>query len=200
MAFTLNTSAFARALKDRVELVKKDGIEQLNKQAGEVAFKAAKLSPKANRAAIRAGLMNDFQAAKLINVFRATGGFGASFRQVPKWLAAMGTGAPLRGDALGAAAKRLVASAESSAKYIAVGFLKIAKEFGKNVNTKGISDKGLHQKSNGQKASIGKPIARLENFARGAGPVATEALQQSIDLVAADMAAHDAPKIFKHWR
>jgi hypothetical protein len=120
--------------------------------------------------------------------------------QVPKFLAKIPrNGKPLFGKKLIDVAHRLVNRKKSSAAYIAAGFIRAARDFGKTVTMR-LSEKGNAARGGGVKATAMLLEATITNASTGAEKVAGPALQQAVDSVVADMTKHMANQLEKRWR
>ena len=222
--FTLDLREFQTAMTRRVDEFHKDAAAELNKRAGDVAFRAIKFTPKTSQAKIDAelkgskdrGIMmpsgkrstnkkskfKEFKmtglAYKLVNYYRKHGRLPRG--QVPKKMAeGLGTGKPLFGDALIKWASFLVKRKKSSAAYIAAGFIRAAQDFGKTVRMR-LSTKGKAFEGEGIKATFALLEATIINASTGAEEVAGPALQQAVDSVVGDMTRHMANQLEKRWQ
>lgn len=220
---TLDSRAFSKAVAAYIPLASRDAADVLNSKAGDVCLKAvdkvkradaAKMDAKLKRSSNRGVMLKsgrrsrnkktsfqEFQASKyvyaVINFYRRHG-------YMPKW--ALGvmpkkiaqTGAALTGDAMSAVARQFVNAKKSSIGYIAVGFIMVAKFFGKSVTTK-VSDEGWAGSSTGKKATARDLTAVMINFSRGAhlAPRVEEAIQDSMYEVTDDLLTHLSTKLQK---
>jgi len=221
--FTLDLREFQTAMTRRVDEFHKDAAAELNKRAGDVAFRAIKWTPKTLPAKIDSemkasknrGIMlpsgkrstnkkSTFQefkmtglAYKLVNYYRKHGRMPRG--QVPKFLAKLRKGKPLFGKKLIDVAHELVNRKKSSAAYIAAGFIRAARDFGKTVTMR-LSKKGKAWRGRGVKATAMLLEATIINASTGAEKVAGPALQRAVDSVVADMTKHMADQLEKRWR
>ena len=213
--FTLDLREFQTAMTRRVDEFHKDAAAELNKRAGDVCLRAIKLTPKTSQAKIDSEMKasrnrgivlpsgkrstnkkSTFQEFKmtglayaLVNYYRKTGRMPRG--QVPKFLAKLGKGKPLFGKTLIDVAHKLVNRKKSSAAYIAAGFIRAARDFGKTVTMR-LSEKGNAARGGGVKATAMLLEATITNASTGAEKVAGPALQQAVDSVVADMTKHMA--------
>jgi hypothetical protein len=225
---TLDLREFQAAMTRRVNEFHKDAAAELNKRAGDVCLRAIKLTPKTSQAKIEAELTREkpgSEGAKiyknqygtfsrkssrsknafhltgmafaLVNYYRKHGRLPRS--QTPKFLRALGTGKPLFGQQLINVGRRLVKSKKSSTAYIAAGFIRAARHFGKTVTMR-LSEKGKAADGEGIKATATLLEATIINASTGAEKVAGPALQQAVDSVVADMKKHMAQQLEKRWR
>ena len=221
--FTLDLREFQTAMTRRVDEFHKDAAAELNKRAGDVCLRAIKLTPKTSQAKIDSEMKasrnrgivlpsgkrstnkkSTFQEFKmtglayaLVNYYRKTGRMPRG--QVPKFLAKLGKGKPLFGKTLIDVAHKLVNRKKSSAAYIAAGFIRAAREFGKTVTMR-LSEKGNAARGGGVKATAMLLEATITNASTGAEKVAGPALQQAVDSVVADMTKHMAKQLEKRWQ
>lgn len=221
--FTLDLREFQTAMTRRVDEFHKDAATELNKRARDVCLRAIKLTPKTSQAKIDSEMKasrnrgivlpsgkrstnkkSTFQEFKmtglayaLVNYYRKTGRMPRG--QVPKFLAKLGKGKPLFGKTLIAVAHELVNRKKSSAAYIAAGFIRAARDFGKTVTMR-LSEKGNAARGGGVKATAMLLEATITNASTGAEKVAGPALQQAVDSVVADMTKHMANQLEKRWR
>lgn len=221
--FTLDLREFQTAMTRRVDEFHKDAAAELNKRAGDVCLRAIKLTPKTSQAKIDSEMKasrnrgivlpsgkrstnkkSTFQEFKmtglayaLVNYYRKTGRMPRG--QVPKFLARLGKGKPLFGKTLIDVAHKLVNRKKSSAAYIAAGFIRAARDFGKTVTMR-LSEKGNAARGGGVKATAILLEATITNASTGAEKVAGPALQQAVDSVVADMTKHMANQLEKRWR
>ena len=136
-------------------------------------------------------------AYALVNYYRKHGRLPRG--QAPKKMArSLGTGKPLFGDELIKWASFLVKRKKSSAAYIAAGFIRAARDFGKTVTGR-VSDKGYAAESEGIKAVTNVLEATIINASTGAYKVAGPAVQQALDSVTNDMVNHMAKQLEKRW-
>ena len=225
---TLDLREFQTAMTRRVNEFGKDAAAELNKRAGDVCLRAIKLTPKTSQAKIEDELTREkpgSEGAKiyknqygtfsrkstrsknafhltglafaLVNYYRKTGRMPRG--QVPKFLASLGTGKPLFGQQLINVGRSLVKRKKSSAAYIAAGFIRAAKDFGKTVTMR-LSEKGNAARGGGVKATAKLLEATITNASTGAEKVAGPALQQALDSVVADMTKHMANQLEKRWQ
>ncbi len=196
-----SANAFAKQMTDRVRLLGKEAAKELNKRAGNVAFRSAGFTPKTAKSRIASEMKtmvmtDDGHMARfeylVINHFLRTGKFPGKRAWTPLWTRKPATGARMHDLRIA-----LEQKAQSTRAYIAAGFLKIASDFGRAVKTKGLSSKGLVGKSGGTLASPGKLVAVLENMARGAEEVGLPAIQKALDVEASDMAANTMEELCK---
>ena len=221
--FTLDLREFQTAMTRRVDEFHKDAAAELNKRAGDVCLRAIKLTPKTSQAKIDSEMKasrnrgivlpsgkrstnkkSTFQEFKmtglayaLVNYYRKTGRMPRG--QVPKFLAKLGKGKPLFGKTLIDVAHKLVNRKKSSAAYIAAGFIRAARDFGKTVTMR-LSEKGNAARGGGVKATAMLLEATITNASTGAEKVAGPALQQALDSVVADMTKHMAKQLEKRWQ
>ena len=221
--FTLDLREFQTAMTRRVDEFHKDAAAELNKRAGDVCLRAIKLTPKTSQAKIDSEMKasrnrgivlpsgkrstnkkSTFQEFKmtglayaLVNYYRKTGRMPRG--QVPKFLAKLGKGKPLFGKTLIDVAHKLVNRKKSSAAYIAAGFIRAARDFGKTVTMR-LSEKGNAARGGGVKATAMLLEATITNASTGAEKVAGPALQQAVDSVVADMTKHMAKQLEKRWQ
>ena len=221
--FTLDLREFQTAMTRRVDEFHKDAAAELNKRAGDVCLRAIKLTPKTSQAKIDSEMKasrnrgivlpsgkrstnkkSTFQEFKmtglayaLVNYYRKTGRMPRG--QVPKFLARLGKGKPLFGKTLIDVAHKLVNRKKSSAAYIAAGFIRAARDFGKTVTMR-LSEKGNAARGGGVKATAMLLEATITNASTGAEKVAGPALQQAVDSVVADMTKHMANQLEKRWQ
>ena len=221
--FTLDLREFQTAMTRRVDEFHKDAAAELNKRAGDVCLRAIKLTPKTSQAKIDSEMKasrnrgivlpsgkrstnkkSTFQEFKmtglayaLVNYYRKTGRMPRG--QVPKFLAKLGKGKPLFGKTLIDVAHKLVNRKKSSAAYIAAGFIRAARDFGKTVAMR-LSEKGNAARGGGVKATAMLLEATITNASTGAEKVAGPALQQALDSVVADMTKHMAKQLEKRWQ
>ena len=221
--FTLDLREFQTAMTRRVDEFHKDAAAELNKRAGDVCLRAIKLTPKTSQAKIDSEMKasrnrgivlpsgkrstnkkSTFQEFKmtglayaLVNYYRKTGRMPRG--QVPKFLAKLGKGKPLFGQQLINVAASLVKRKKSSAAYIAAGFIRAARDFGKTVTMR-LSEKGNAALGGGVKATAMLLEATITNASTGAEKVAGPALQQAVDSVVADMTKHMANQLEKRWQ
>ena len=221
--FTLDLREFQTAMTRRVDEFHKDAATELNKRAGDVCLRAIKLTPKTSQAKIDSEMKasrnrgivlpsgkrstnkkSTFQEFKmtglayaLVNYYRKTGRMPRG--QVPKFLAKLGKGKPLFGKTLIDVAHKLVNRKKSSAAYIAAGFIRAARDFGKTVTMR-LSEKGNAARGGGVKATAMLLEATITNASTGAEKVAGPALQQALDSVVADMTKHMAKQLEKRWQ
>jgi len=226
--FTLDLREFQTAMTRRVDEFHKDAAAELNKRAGDVCLRAIKLTPKTSQAKIEAELTKEkpgSEGAKiyknqygtfsrkstrsknafhltgmafaLVNYYRKHGRLPRS--QTPKFLRTLGTGKRLFGQQLINVGRRLVKSKKSSTAYIAAGFIRAARDFGKTVTMR-LSEKGKAADGKGIKATATLLEATIINASTGAEKVAGPALQQAVDSVVADMKKHMAKQIEKRWQ
>ena len=225
---TLDLREFQAAMTRRVNEFHKDAAAELNKRAGDVCLRAIKLTPKTSQAKIEAELTREkpgSEGAKiyknqygtfsrkstrsknafhltgmafaLVNYYRKHGRLPRS--QTPKFLRTLGTGKPLFGQQLINVGRRLVKSKKSSTAYIAAGFIRAARHFGKTVTMR-LSEKGKAADGKGIKATATLLEATIINASTGAEEVAGPALQQAVDSVVADMKKHMAQQLEKRWK
>lgn len=221
--FTLDLREFQTAMTRRVDEFHKDAATELNKRAGDVCLRAIKLTPKTSQAKIDSEMKasrnrgivlpsgkrstnkkSTFQEFKmtglayaLVNYYRKTGRMPRG--QVPKFLAKLGKGKPLFGKTLIDVAHKLVNRKKSSAAYIAAGFIRAARDFGKTVTMR-LSEKGNAARGGGVKATAMLLEATITNASTGAEKVAGPALQQALDSVVADMTKHMEKQLEKRWQ
>ena len=221
--FTLDLREFQTAMTRRVDEFHKDAATELNKRAGDVCLRAIKLTPKTSQAKIDSEMKasrnrgivlpsgkrstnkkSTFQEFKmtglayaLVNYYRKTGRMPRG--QVPKFLAKLGKGKPLFGKTLRDVAHKLVNRKKSSAAYIAAGFIRAARDFGKTVTMR-LSEKGNAARGGGVKATAMLLEATIINASTGAEKVAGPALQQALDSVVDDMTKHMAKQLEKRLR
>lgn len=221
--FTLDLREFQTAMTRRVDEFHKDAATELNKRAGDVCLRAIKLTPKTSQAKIDSEMKasrnrgivlpsgkrstnkkSTFQEFKmtglayaLVNYYRKTGRMPRG--QVPKFLDRLGKGKPLFGKTLIDVAHKLVNRKKSSAAYIAAGFIRAARDFGKTVTMR-LSEKGNAARGGGVKATAMLLEATITNASTGAEKVAGPALQQAVDSVVADMTKHMANQLEKRWQ
>ena len=221
--FTLDLREFQTAMTRRVDEFHKDAATELNKRAGDVCLRAIKLTPKTSQAKIDSEMKasrnrgivlpsgkrstnkkSTFQEFKmtglayaLVNYYRKTGRMPRG--QVPKFLAKLGKGKPLFGKTLIDVAHKLVNRKKSSAAYIAAGFIRAARDFGKTVTMR-LSEKGNAARGGGVKATAMLLEATITNASTGAEKVAGPALQQAVDSVVADMTKHMEKQLEKRWQ
>ena len=221
--FTLDLREFQTAMTRRVDEFHKDAATELNKRAGDVCLRAIKLTPKTSQAKIDSEMKasrnrgivlpsgkrstnkkSTFQEFKmtglayaLVNYYRKTGRMPRG--QVPKFLAKLGKGKPLFGKTLIDVAHKLVNRKKSSAAYIAAGFIRAARDFGKTVTMR-LSEKGNAARGGGVKATAMLLEATIINASTGAEKVAGPALQQALDSVVDDMTKHMAKQLEKRLR
>ena len=221
--FTLDLREFQTAMTRRVDEFHKDAATELNKRAGDVCLRAIKLTPKTLQAKIDSEMKasknrgivlpsgkrstnkkSTFQEFKmtglayaLVNYYRKTGRMPRG--QVPKFLAKLGKGKPLFGKTLIDVAHKLVNRKKSSAAYIAAGFIRAARDFGKTVTMR-LSEKGNAARGGGVKATAMLLEATIINASTGAEKVAGPALQQALDSVVDDMTKHMAKQLEKRLR
>ena len=221
--FTLDLREFQTAMTRRVDEFHKDAAAELNKRAGDVCLRAIKLTPKTSQAKIDSEMKasrnrgivlpsgkrstnkkSTFQEFKmtglayaLVNYYRKTGRMPRG--QVPKFLAKLGKGKPLFGKTLIDVAHKLVNRKKSSAAYIAAGFIRAARDFGKTVTMR-LSEKGNAARGGGVKATAMLLEATITNASTGAEKVAGPALQQAVDSVVADMTKHMEKQLEKRWQ
>ena len=221
--FTLDLREFQTAMTRRVDEFHKDAATELNKRAGDVCLRAIKLTPKTLQAKIDSEMKasknrgivlpsgkrstnkkSTFQEFKmtglayaLVNYYRKTGRMPRG--QVPKFLAKLGKGKPLFGKTLIDVAHKLVNRKKSSAAYIAAGFIRAARDFGKTVTMR-LSEKGNAARGGGVKATAMLLEATITNASTGAEKVAGPALQQAVDSVVADMTKHMEKQLEKRWQ
>ena len=221
--FTLDLREFQTAMTRRVDEFHKDAAAELNKRAGDVCLRAIKLTPKTSQAKIDSEMKasrnrgialpsgkrstnkkSTFQEFKmtglayaLVNYYRKTGRMPRG--QVPKFLAKLGKGKPLFGQQLINVAASLVKRKKPSAAYIAAGFSRAARDFGKTVTMR-LSEKGNAARGGGVKATAMLLQATITNASTGAELVAGPALQQAVDSVVADMTKHMAKQLEKRWQ
>lgn len=221
--FTLDLREFQTAMTRRVDEFHKDAAAELNKRAGDVCLRAIKLTPKTSQAKIDSEMKasrnrgivlpsgkrstnkkSTFQEFKmtglayaLVNYYRKTGRMPRG--QVPKFLARLGKGKSLFGKTLIDVAHKLVNRKKSSAAYIAAGFIRAARDFGKTVTMR-LSEKGNAARGGGVKATAMLLEATITNASTGAEKVAGPALQQAVDSVVADMTKHMEKQLEKRWQ
>ena len=221
--FTLDLREFQTAMTRRVDEFHKDAAAELNKRAGDVCLRAIKLTPKTSQAKIDSEMKasrnrgivlpsgkrstnkkSTFQEFKmtglayaLVNYYRKTGRMPRG--QVPKFLAKLGKGKPLFGKTLIDVAHKLVNRKKSSAAYIAAGFIRAARDFGKTVTMR-LSEKGNAARGGGVKATAMLLEATITNASTGAEKVAGPALQQAVDSVVADLTKHMEKQLEKRWQ
>jgi hypothetical protein len=221
--FTLDLREFQTAMTRRVDEFHKDAAAELNKRAGDVCLRAIKLTPKTSQAKIDSEMKasknrgiampsgkrstnkkSTFQEFKmtglayaLVNYYRKNGRLPRG--QTPKFLAKLGKGKPLFGKTLIDVARKLVNRKKSSAAYIAAGFIRAARDFGKTVTMR-LSEKGNAARGGGVKATAMLLEATITNASTGAEKVAGPALQQAVDSVVADMTKHMAKQLEKRWQ
>jgi hypothetical protein len=218
---SLDTKGFAATLKTYMQLTRKDISEVLNSRAGDVAYRAEKFQPRADAgkmdALLKVGGKNSpgtlksgkqsknkrnqtFQASDYVYaVIRFYLKYGKmppfAYGLMPKKLA--GLRGKISNLQLHAAAKQYVNAKKSSIAYIAVGWLMVARFFGKQVSVAKLSAKGWAYHSDGIKATPQNLTATLRNFSRGAdkAPGSLQALDSAMRSVVSDMQDHIAKKM-----
>lgn len=184
MSLTLDTSQFARFMRERQKITKESSAKLLNRAGRNVAFRAIKYTPKAAAGKIKrdlnkrvvwtgakarrsrkSGRMRKIKPTKLFYLV------AQKYAREHGW----------KRDKLTRFSKKRL----SSRGYISVGWFKVAKDFGAKV--KRFSNKSLVAKSLGTQATPSKLAAYLENAARGAPKIGRIALQQAINEVGREM-------------
>jgi hypothetical protein len=219
MSMTLDTRQFTAAMWLYEKATKKDCAYILNKGGKQAAMGskeypgAYQLTPRAQPTRIDAelgssrqqrigkrgkalkGKKNEYSAAsaylfRIIQKIRNGKRLSNFHGQIPKWLQG---GAP--GMSKRAAAERLIAGKRSSCGYIALGWIKAARDLGMTSRVR-ISQKGDAFKRSGATAATERSlVTTIYNGARGAEKVGRAALQQGINSAAADMRAHGEKKL-----
>jgi uncharacterized protein YejL (UPF0352 family) len=217
----LDTTDFAKAMKGYMQFTRKTVVEALNSKAGDVAYRAEKLTKRADKHKMDKLLKEGGgNIGKLLKSGKRSKGKSARYQTfnpsgyvyaVLAYYKAHGSMPPW---ALGVMPKRLlnqtfnsgtrkamamqyVNAKKSSIAYIAVGWLMVARFFGKQVSIAKLSAKGWAFDSDGIKATERNPTATLRNFARGAdkAPGINKAVQQALDSVVDDMNGYITKKM-----
>lgn len=220
---TLNTREFSKWAAAEIQFSRKDAADVLNKAAGDVALRAAKIVPRASAAKmdrlLKAGPnigvmlksgrrskskkphMQTFKSSAyvlaVLRYYMSTGKMPTfAFGIMPRKLKDISHLRGLSADQMQMLARQYVNAKKSSIGYIALGFIMVGKFFGRPVTTK-VSPKGYAFHSTGVKAIPNRLTAKLMNFARGAdkAPGVQAALQTALDSVTDDIKNHLTQKM-----
>lgn len=220
---TLDTRDFSRWAAAEIKFSRKDAAEVLNKAAGDVALRAVNLVPRANAARMdrllksgpnqgvmlasgrrsqsRSTHMQTFRSSgyvlAVLRYYMSTGRMPSfALGVMPRKLKGINHLQGLSADQMQMLGRQYVNAKKSSIGYIAVGFIMVARFFGKPITTR-ISSRGYVYHSTGVKATPGKLTAKLMNFARGAdkAPGVRGALQSALNSVTGDIRNHLTQKI-----
>lgn len=171
----VDTSQFIFALRAYKVATKKDCVEVLNRAARNVAFRASSFTPKGAANKIRRDLMRDPRLRyALTSIALKKRGIGR-----------------LPAPEFQKAVDRLVSRRASSANYLRAGWAKAIQDLGGTF--RGVKFRGAS--GFGNKAQVNKLLAEIVNTTvhqaaasvRGAELIGSEALQQAISFVSADM-------------
>jgi len=164
---------FSKAMRQYAELSKKEVSEALNKKAKDVAIRAIKYTPKADKGQIEQQLRTNGLAYKLIKKT------GLSKKQIQQ------------------KAERLIRARKRSVGYIKAGWYKAAQVFGgRGGRTK---SGGLAEQGTAKKATPSKTEAVMNNYTKGATKVSGQALARSMDEVRKDMMVYIGRKLKEKW-
>lgn len=177
----IDSKEWVAALNEYVEEVTNHDLPYiLNKRGRNIASKAAKFTPKATKAEIKADLSRQSNGGRNFGpwLFVLT-----NAKRKKKGLSSVG------GKAMSGPAIEFMKGRNSSAAYIAAGWLPAIIKFG------GHSKREVHSKSKineaqNKLATAGDLVAILENTARGSGDVGFEALEKAIAIDTRDMLEH----------
>jgi hypothetical protein len=164
---------FAKAMRQYAELSKKEVSEALNKKAKDVAIRAIKYTPKADKERIEQQLRANGLVYKLVKKT------GLTKKQIQQ------------------KAERMIRARKRSAGYIKAGWYKAAQVFGaRGGRTKA---KGLAAQGTASKATPSKTEAVMNNYTKGATKVSGQALARSMDEVRKDMMVYIGRKLREKW-
>lgn len=164
---------FARAMRQYTELSKKEVAEAINKKAKDVAIRAIKYTPRADKAAIEAQLRANGLVYKIIKKT------GLTRKQIK------------------AKAERTIRLRKRGVGYIRAGWYKAAQAFGARggkVRPGKLADKGT-----GKRATPSKTEAVMNNYTAGASVVGGMALARAMEEVRKDMMVYIARKLSERW-
>lgn len=181
---------FKQALRLALKLGKRTESEILNRWLGFILTLAFKKTVKADPEAIRAQMMRDNFAIKIV-LARARRS-GERYRRK----GSKGKGRIRGGDSLEQKVKRMIRARMRSAQYVAVGFLKAAQDAGGSNRTK-VNPKSEAYKSYAELATPHRLKAFLGNNSIGADELAEGALLDAIREIAIKEIAYATGKLQK---
>lgn len=171
----IDAREFTRAVQLYEKATQKDEADILNRAGKNVSFRAAQFTPKATGAKIKAELMRDKLAIRILSARRKFRGMTMQKRS--------------------AVTRRFIAARVRSARYVSAGWANAIAAFGGNASRFRVNPKSEAAKGYGIRARANKLVAELANNARGADRVALSALQDAIDFVAKDMTSFAQRKL-----
>lgn len=219
--FRLNMAEFQKWAKAEVADTRKDAATVLNSAAGDVALRAITHTVRASYSAmVKKFKVAGSQRGIMLKSGRRSRGKGSRYQtfdpsgyvyavlnyyikhgKMPSYQIGIMPKKLMRiTKATKAAAIQFVNSKLKSIAYIATGFAMAARFFGKNASIR-ISPKGYVYHSTGEKATPGKLVAKIHNYAREAGGAARKpagvenALQKALDSVTDSIRKHLTQRI-----
>jgi hypothetical protein len=164
---------FSKAMRQYAELSKKEVSEAINKKAKDVAIRAIKYTPRADKSAIESQLRANGLAYKIIKKT------GLTRKQIK------------------AKAERLIRLRKRSVGYIRAGWYKAAQAFGARG---GKTRPGKRADAGtGKRATPSKTEAVMNNYTKGATTVSGNALARAMEEVRKDMMVYIGRKLGEKW-
>lgn len=171
--FGKSQARFGRVMREYSLMSSKTVAEAINKKAKDVCLRAIRETPVADKGGIEASLRRGGLAHRLIRKK------GLKRKEIERKAAA------------------LIRARKASVGYIRAGFYKAAQVFGGGGGK--TKPGGLAVRGSGKKATPSTLKATITNGARGAVPVAGDALAKAMDEVAKDMLIYIAKKLRAGW-
>jgi hypothetical protein len=171
--FSKTEKQFSKTMKQYAELSRKEVSEAINKKATDVAIRAIKYTPRADKQKIESDLRANGLVYKLIKKT------GLTRKQAQQ------------------KAERMIRRRKASVGYIRAGWYKAAQAFGARGGK--TRPNKLAAKGSGIKATRSKTEAILNNAAFGAPNVGIYALARAMDEVRKDMMVYIGRKLKEKW-